>query len=514
MISKSKKIICIIKFKNEHFTYEMEKDKTINDLYKLFLDNFQDINYPIMIRLISNTYPFEGKDFDKPLLSLITEDNEDLTFEVTKSYKCLSCSALNKELNNNEEKNNRNNYISKYCLTCNKYICNSCINKSGQNHQDHKLMDINPIDLKNSVKLWCIKLIADLSEQMTSFKKQTDFMNDKDFLFKMNLWKENILSKINKFENLIKDIFDKFQDLSKYYKNLEIVYNKLMENLIKSEREMNEEVFLENEKNKYKYFSFEEAEEQIQKLKNNFEEIEKAKKEIKTIIDYNNIKSLEKSMVNIPMTFDNLTKSTLMIMDNIETFESEKNDEVDIEKIFKYPDFLNTQLNNKPKIYSSIKVSKPKKIDSHLSIGNKTSKNKNKGYYISNGDSNINKITRNSNSNGGEKLITQITKLSDIPASYSIIDYSKYLKKIEENNFNPKSNIKIINLNNKENQSIISKKTYSTNNQNILELPKIINNNEKEINNINKSNNINRNNNKLFRSMDNKKKGNLKKLFF
>ena len=43
------------------------------------------------------------------------------------------------------------------------------------------------------------------------------------------------------------------------------------------------------------------------------------------------------------------------------------------------------------------------------------------------------------------KLITQITKLSDIPASYSIMNYSKYLKKSDDNKSIDK-NVKIMNL--------------------------------------------------------------------
>ena len=75
------------------------------------------------------------------------------------------------------------------------------------------------------------------------------------------------------------------------------------------------------EKKKYT-ISFEEAEEQFQKLKNNYEEIEKIKKEIKPIIDINNIRTMEKNMNNIPISFDQLIESTFLIDENIKNFEN------------------------------------------------------------------------------------------------------------------------------------------------------------------------------------------------
>ena len=171
MIFTGRKIICFLNYNNKQYTYEIERHKTINDLYNLFLADEPKIDFPIMIRLDTNKYPFIKKDFDTPLLSLLKEKEEKLIFEVTKTFICTSCSSLNNELNNNikEIKNNENNVISKYCLKCNKYLCNLCIKKSNSLHNNHKLIDINPNDLKNSVKLWCINLIADLSNQIISF---------------------------------------------------------------------------------------------------------------------------------------------------------------------------------------------------------------------------------------------------------------------------------------------------------------------------------------------------------
>ena len=518
MIFTGRKIICFLNYNNKQYTYEIERHKTINDLYNLFLADEPKIDFPIMIRLDTNKYPFIKKDFDTPLLSLLKEKEEKLIFEVTKTFICTSCSSLNNELNNNikEIKNNENNVISKYCLKCNKYLCNLCIKKSNSLHNNHKLIDINPNDLKNSVKLWCINLIADLSNQIISFKIQNEFMNENDFLTKAELWKNNIIAKINRFENLINNIFEKLQNFRKLYQNKENIYNKIMQNLMTCEKEINEELFFERDK-KYA-ISFEEAEEQIQKLKNNYEEIEKIKKEIKPIIDANNIRAMEKNMNNIPISFDQLTESTLLIEENIKNFENIYNND-DLEKIYKYPNFLNYQKNYKSHINSSSKTLRTKKKRNNYLISKKP-QIQNKRYIISHNELNFNnKIlnTNNNNNNGFGKLITQITKLSDIPASYSIVEYSKYMKNNE--NITPVNllksdssnikNIKFLNLKGIENtKDIINEENlYNKEGNNNLTLPKTIDIDKKFSNNDNKKVSISE---KLFSSMDNKYKRNKK----
>ena len=513
MLFSGKKIKCELKFENQIYNYEIERHKTIKDLYNLFLNNISNINYPLALRLEGNQFPFEEKDFDNTLLSLIKGNEENLVFEIINPYICTSCSSLNNEINNNKDINNNNNYISKYCLACNKYICNNCIKQNDSIHKNHKLIDINPLDLKNSVKLWCINLIANLSEQITSFKKQSQFMNDNDFLIKLTFWKDSLIAKINKFENLIKNIFEKVKNFNLYYKQLENTYNKVMQKLINSEREMNEELFLEGEKH-IKNFSFDEAEQQIQKLKNNFEEIEKVKIEIKPIIDYKNINSMEKYMNNIPMAFDKLVMNTLLIVDNINDFEK-RNDTDDLKKVYKYPDFFKHQKNNsKSYIFSSNKKYKPIIIDNYVISKKEISQNKN-----TKKDINLNKKNNNTEVKEGGKLITQITKLSDIPASYSIVEYSKFMKNNNESqNFSTDktlkpNNLKILNLKITEDKNSNNKINLIKNKQNnSLELPKIINNSNKndKKEKINNKNVSFTENNKLFTSQIQKFKNNKK----
>ena len=215
---------------------------------------------------------------------------------------------------------------------------------------------------------------------------------------------------------------------------------------------------------------------------------------------------METVMVNIPMSFDKLNSSTYLIMDNINTFESEKNDKDDIDKIYKYPDFLNLKnnikVNDNLNMFSSpFKFERNKKNENQFLSGNKTTKNKNRKYFISNSQMKIKKVSNNNNINtivnkDGGKLITQITKLSDIPASYSIMNYSKYLKKADDIKSIDK-NVKIMNL--KSSEGPYLRKENSN-----VKLPIINTNNSNNVN-VSKSVNFNEKNNKLFRSMDNER---------
>jgi len=93
-----------------------------------------------------------------------------------------------------------------------------------------------------------------------------------------------------------------------------------MINLTKSQQEINSDIY-GNEKISNKFFSFSEAEKQIQKLKNNYIEIKDVKSKICTIIDENNIKKYEEILNNIPRTFDDLTKASFLILEDLKIYE-------------------------------------------------------------------------------------------------------------------------------------------------------------------------------------------------
>ena len=308
MLFQGKKLTCVITYQDKKYTFELEKHKTVNDLYNIFTEKVTEKNYPFIIMHSSNKNLVEIKNLDTTLLSLEKENHINFTF--LKSFKCPSCSQMC---------DNENKYINKYCLDCNQYICSICSKKDSK-HNSHYLINIDQNNLKDSVKLWHINLNADLSNQITQFNQQLSFIKDKDSDVKINLWIESIYKKIKYFENLLNEIKSKFEDLSSIIKESEDLLNTAMANLTKSEQDFNTEIF-NKEKMFIKFFSFEEAEKQIQNLKSNYTEIKEVKSKVSTIIDLEHIKTYQDVFYNIPKSFDDLSKASFLILDDLNNFE-------------------------------------------------------------------------------------------------------------------------------------------------------------------------------------------------
>ena len=244
----------------------------------------------------ANKNLIEIKNLDTSLLSLERDKNDQIVFQFIKSFKCQSCQS---------NCDNENRFINKYCLDCNKYICSICSKSKDSIHNSHYLINIDQNNLKDSIKLWNINLNADLSNQITFFNRQFNFINKKDSEIKNNLWMDNIFKKIKYFENILSDIKDKYEDLKYIFEEVEELLNKAMSNLTKSEQEIHSDIYNKN-KITNKFFSFSEAEKEIQKLKNNYLEIKEVKNKVTKIIDLDNIKKYEEIMYTIPKSFYDL----------------------------------------------------------------------------------------------------------------------------------------------------------------------------------------------------------------
>ena len=509
MLFVGKKIQCSLSFKNKKFNYELERHKTINDLLKRFLKDMPEINYPVAIRLIANKLPFKNKEYEKPLLSLNGDKFDHLFFEITKSFNCSLCTGQNSESKNDEssiEDNTNNNFITKYCLNCNKFLCNLCLQKQNPNHLEHYLIDINPAELKDSIKLWNIKLTADLAEQVTSFNKQKFFLNDKDLLQKINIWKTNIINKLNNFENLMKNLYERCSIVKKQFSQFDANYNKIMLNLSKNEQEMNNN-FSINEKNSNKYFSFDEAEAEIHKLKKIFNEIQELKQNTKPIINITNINTYEKYFNEIPISFDELIKSILLMLENIKIYEN-SNKQNSFAVIYKYPDYMNKDVLRNLTITNSKNRSKYNSIFTSNLINRKYKIHQNKNNYIK-GDIDI--LSKVAISNG---IINTVVDNKNNDRSFSNNSNNNIEKKMK-NNINSFSSIVNNNDNilskkdiklNKRNE-ILKKSMSTTNNKNQgIILPKINNDkeNEKAKKKANKSPKENKIPNQLLKLIDNK----------
>ena len=315
MLFKGKQITCQIEYESEKYSLDLDRHKTVNDLYIAFQDKIQSEDLAFIILFSpnpSNSKEFiEIKNLETTLISLEKDKNDILYFHFLKSFKCLSCLLFC----DNEKK-----YINKYCIDCDMYICSDCA--KDKKHMKHYLIDIDYKNLKDSIKLWNINLNAELSEQITNFNKQINFITD-DLDKKIKIWIDNLYKKIKSFEMLINTIKIKTQELKYYFKESENILNKAMTNLTKSEQEINIDFFT-NEKtyfNLMKYTSLEDAETYIQKLKNNYTEINTAKKSVYNIISDDTIKNWEEMINNIPKSLEEIFKGTDLVINELNIYE-------------------------------------------------------------------------------------------------------------------------------------------------------------------------------------------------
>ena len=308
MLFGAKKIKCNVKYKNKKYIYELDKHNTIKDIYDLFSkEEFAPMNLSsLTIKLCSHKLPFSKNDYDTPLLSFEKDKYNELWFEVTKPYNCQECQKI----------------ISKYCLICEEYFCFNC---KKNEHEKHDFIDIDPTNFKESIYLWYININANLSNDMTHFNKLKEFFQDNVLGTKIKLWKDNTIKKLNTFEKFINEICEVYKKIGNNYitkKSEEL--NKLMLDLSKTEQIVNNELSIGKDiklhYNNNNYFSFDEAELFIQKLKANYNDIKINNVDIKDLSEIENFNNLNEIMGNISSQIDELTKKVLNIFNSYKNF--------------------------------------------------------------------------------------------------------------------------------------------------------------------------------------------------
>ena len=364
MLFKGKQITCNINYESEKYTFELDRHKTLNDLYTMFQDKVksQECYFIILFSPTgsNNKELVELKNLETTLISLEKDKNDVLNFQFLKTFQCPSCLLYC----DNEKK-----FINKYCIECNMYICSDCA--KDKKHEKHYLINIDQNNLKDSIKLWNINLNAELSAQITNFNKQIDFITD-DLDIKVKIWLDSIYKKLKSFEIMMNNIKIKTQEMKYYFQETEDILNKAMANLTKSEQEININIF-SNEKNYLnmnKYLTLQDAEVHLQKLKNNYTEIITAKKNIYDIINPESIKKWEEMIQNVPKAFDQMFKATDIIMEDLRIYEikNKKNERKE----------SNQGRRRKPELYLSGNLLF--KTENEVQIG--LVKKKNKNIYI------------------------------------------------------------------------------------------------------------------------------------
>jgi hypothetical protein len=437
MLFQGKKITCIIYYKEKKYSFDLERHKTVNDLYNIFTEKADVKNYPFVIMLCSNKNNIiEINNLDSTLLSLERDKNDQILFQFIKSFKCQSCETIC---------DNENKYINNYCLECNQYICSECSKKNSLKHKSHYLVSVDQNNLKDSIKLWNINLNADLSNQITHFNRQVNFINGSDSEVKTNLWLENINKKLKYFQNTLNEIKNKYQELKYIFKESEDMLNKALSNLTKSEQEIYIDLF-SKEKMVNKFFSFSEAEKQIQKLKDNYLEIKEVKSKMCSFINLNYIKKYEELLVNIPISLENLSKTNYLILEDLKSLEEKNKTKKDEDVISRKSS--DVYLNNN-KLFKTSK-------DTAISL-NKM-KNKNLCYF----NSERKKTDINTNSSGIKDEIARRNKIQFLPLKNqnysSVLDIRKISSEIKilDTSRNIGNNIKLpkILINDKDKKNI------------------------------------------------------------
>ena len=228
-----------------------------------------------------------------------------------------------------------------------------------------------------------------------------------------------------------------------------------MNNLTKSEQEINIDLF-SKDKIKNKFFSFAEAEKQIQKLKTNYIEIKDVRRKVCSIIDANNIKKYDELLFEVPRVLDDLSKTSFLILEDLKIYE-EKNKKSD-KIIFRDRTRKNTDL-----ILNNYKLFKTSN-DTALSLN----KMRNRDLYLFDKDRKRTDIITNY-TDKSEEIFDNKTRLS----RKNIFNNNKVLNTVENARFTPNS-IKLpkIILNDKEKNNINNLKYNNNNIKRSLELHK------------------------------------------
>ena len=92
MLFKGKQITCQIEYESQKYTIDLERHRTVGDLYIAFQDKIQskDISFIILFSPDqSNSKEFiEIKNLETTLISLEKDKNDILYFQFLKAFKC------------------------------------------------------------------------------------------------------------------------------------------------------------------------------------------------------------------------------------------------------------------------------------------------------------------------------------------------------------------------------------------------------------------------------------------
>lgn len=220
LLFSGKKIKVSLTYNGSTVTYEIDQHQNLKYIKHLFTQENPEIDFTPAIALESNKIPFTI--------------NEELTQlgDISKHSPNLNLIVIRPESQPKKQiKCKCSNDVDFFCFKCKIFICNSCNKKK---HGNHYTISINKDTIEKSLKLFTISLNADISNEITSTKKNNEYFHD-IMLDRLREWRNELISKLNIIEKNILSVlqykkeFDR--EIKKYSNELEVINCKLNKNI-------------------------------------------------------------------------------------------------------------------------------------------------------------------------------------------------------------------------------------------------------------------------------------------
>lgn len=224
LLFSGKKIKVSLSYNGSIVTYEIDQHQNLKYIKHLFAQANPGIDFTPIIALESNKVPFSINDELTQLVD-ISKNNPNLNLLVIKPE------TQPKKQIKPPIKCKCSNEVEFFCFKCQTFICHSCNKK---NHINHYIISITKDTIEKSIKLFTISLNADISNEITSTKKNNDYFHD-IMLERLREWRDELISKLNIIEKNILSVlqykkeFDR--EIKKYSNELEAITCKLNKNI-------------------------------------------------------------------------------------------------------------------------------------------------------------------------------------------------------------------------------------------------------------------------------------------
>ena len=228
----TKDVKIAFEYKKRTVTVDVKPYETISQLKEIASKIFFPIKHEISL-----TYQNQDlQEFDSVLIGDHFNQKTLVTIKVVPKIKKKEYQISDKPIEQNDPKKKLLSclcgkyYISNYCRTCKKFICNHC--KISKQHKLHKSIPVNTNKLLESTKNYAMTLKNDIHSNIEVSKKYFDKFQSSKFI-EGESWKEIITRKYQ-------DFYDKYVEYLNKFKIPDDSENKINEFINESKHDDNE----------------------------------------------------------------------------------------------------------------------------------------------------------------------------------------------------------------------------------------------------------------------------------